>query len=329
MERNEPQLTLLDAARIVARGGDLESELQALAGHVLAATGARAAVVYLLDPNAQSLIPAAAAGIDASRVAAADSVPVDTSAELVARVARDRLAAKAAGGEGAQALEGSSQSGGGLVGLPLMAGDDVGREEIEGVLLVSFTGEAPEPGSLDEALVALADLAAVAISKARLSHALTQRSEWIERLASTDVLTGIANRATFERMLELELARAVRQQTEVSLVLFDVDGMTELNQREGQLAGDDVLRHVAALLAEQVRLIDTIGRLGGDEFGVIAPGGGGQVVADRISKAAARLATRGGAAIALRTAVAVYPRDSDAADGLLQLATTHLEKARA
>jgi diguanylate cyclase (GGDEF)-like protein len=329
MERIEPQLNLLEATRIVARGGDLESGLQALAGHVMTATGARAAAIYLLDPVAQSLIPAAAAGIDASRLSDAAGVGVDDPTELVARVARDRRVLTAAQGERSQLLEDTSQSGGGLIALPLVAGDDIGREEIEGVLLVSFTGPAPDPAELDESLVALADLSAVAISKARLAHALTQRSEWIERLASTDVLTGIASRSTFERMLELEVARAVRQQTELSLVMFDIDGMTAINQGEGQLAGDDVLRHVAALLAEQVRLVDTIGRLGGDEFGVIAPGGGGAVVAQRISKAAGRLATRGGSAIRLRSAVTVYPQDGDSAQALLDGAAAQLEKARA
>jgi diguanylate cyclase (GGDEF)-like protein len=329
MERNEPQLTLLEAARIVARGGDLESELQALAGHAMTATGARATAIYLLDPVAQSLIAAAAAGIDQSRLASADSVAVADATELVARVARERSALTAAEGEGAQLLAGSSQAGGGLVALPLVAGDDAGREEIEGVLLVSVTGPAPDPASLDETLFALADLSAVAISKARLAHALTQRSEWIERLASTDVLTGIANRNTFERMLELEVARATRQESELSLVMFDVDGMTAINKREGQPAGDDVLRHVAALLAEQVRLVDTIGRLGGDEFGVIAPGGGGRVVAERISQMASHLATRDGAAIPLHSAVTVYPHDGDSAQALLESATKQLQKTRA
>ncbi|HEY7599401.1 MAG TPA: GGDEF domain-containing protein, partial [Candidatus Limnocylindrales bacterium] len=175
----------------------------------------------------------------------------------------------------------------------------------------------------------LADLCAVAIRKARLAHALVERSEWIERLASTDALTGLANRATFERMLELEIARATRQDVQLSLVLFDVDGFAAINAREGAAAGDDVLRRLASLLADQVRLVDTIGRLGADEFGLIAPGGGGSVVADRVREAAAALHTRGGAALGVRAATVVFPQDGGSSSELMAAAGTALRAAPA
>ncbi len=64
---------------------------------------------------------------------------------------------------------------------------------------------------------ALADLAAVAIDRARLASMILERSEWFERMAHTDPLTGLANQRTFARVLELELARAARQGSEISL----------------------------------------------------------------------------------------------------------------
>jgi diguanylate cyclase (GGDEF)-like protein len=328
MDARAPGLTLLEAARIVARGGDLESELKALAEHVLGASGARAAVVYLLDPVGQALVPAAAAGINDVRLAEAQSVPVGESGELVGRVAHERRPLTGVA-QAASILNGTSQAGGGLIGLPLMTGDETGREDIEGVLLTSFTGEPPDPDSSEDPLFALADLCAVAIRKARLTHALTERSEWIERLASTDALTGLPNRQTFERMLELEIARATRQGAQLSVVLFDVDDMAGLNEREGQPAGDDVLRRLASLLADQVRLVDTIGRLGGDEFGVIAPGGGGEVVAGRVRAAAAEMATAGGSSLSLRTAVITYPDDGATTTELLSAADSALAKTSA
>ena len=75
-------------------------------------------------------------------------------------------------------------------------------------------------------LQAIADLAAVAVDRARLGSLAAERSEWFERLAHTDPLTALANTRTLGRVLELELARAARQGGEVSVALIDVDGLT-------------------------------------------------------------------------------------------------------
>ena len=64
--------------------------------------------------------------------------------------------------------------------------------------------------------------------------------------------------------------------------MFDVDDFRATNRDGGNEAGDDVLRQVAAVLAESVRLVDTVGRIGGDEFVVVAPGSAGSVVAHRV-----------------------------------------------
>jgi diguanylate cyclase (GGDEF)-like protein len=328
MDRSPPQLTLLEAARIVARGGDLESELGALAGHVRAATGAMAAVIYLLDPVAGRLVPGAGAGMAAVALDDSVGVAVTDPAELAARVAAERRPMTASGESRATIFAALSPAPLGVIGLPLVAGDESGAEDVEGVLLAAFTGEAPDPESTEDPLFALADLCAVAIRKARLANALVERSEWIERLASTDALTGLANRATFERMLELEIARATRQEVQLSVVLFDVESFAQLNQREGAPAGDDVLRRLASLLADQVRLVDTIGRLGADEFGLIAPGGGGSVVAGRVRDAAGALRTKGGAPVGVRAATVVFPQDGGSSSELMAAAAAALRGVR-
>jgi GGDEF domain-containing protein len=229
------QATLTDAARTVARGRDIESQLQRLAEHALALSGAASTAVYLLDPVARMLVPAAMAGANAIPADQAPTVGLDDTSQLVAQVVRERRPATATGGA--------------AMAVPLIASDAGGTEEAEGVLLADFAGEnraASPNGSLD----AIADLAAVAIRKARLETALVERSDWIERLASTDALTGIANRASLERMLELEIARATRQATPLSVVLFDIDDLAALNQKAGAHAGDDALRRFASLLAD-------------------------------------------------------------------------------
>ncbi len=107
----------------------------------------------------------------------------------------------------------------------------------------------------------------------------------------TDPLTGIANERTVARVLELELARAGRQGGEVSLALFDIDDFRAANANDGR-AADDILRRVAAVLSESVRLVDTVGRIGGDEFVLVAPGAAGVIVAKRVQDGIAALPGR-------------------------------------
>ena len=137
-------------------------------------------------------------------------------------------------------------------------------------------------------LAAFADLIAITVDRARLTAMASERAEWAERVSHTDALTGLANARTLSRVLELEVARAGRQGTDLSVVLFDVDGLAAANDAGGAAVGDDILREVAAVLAETVRLVDTVSRWGGDEFLLVAPGPAGMIVAQRVLDAVAR-----------------------------------------
>ncbi|HEX2087847.1 MAG TPA: sensor domain-containing diguanylate cyclase [Solirubrobacteraceae bacterium] len=109
-------------------------------------------------------------------------------------------------------------------------------------------------------------------SQAALALANAWLVDRLLRSAATDGLTGVANRRSFDDTLAREFARASRAETPFSLVLLDIDRFKVLNDTKGHLAGDDVLRDVAACLAGQVRLGDTVARYGGEEFAVILPG---------------------------------------------------------
>jgi diguanylate cyclase (GGDEF)-like protein len=104
---------------------------------------------------------------------------------------------------------------------------------------------------------------------------LALRNAWLleqlQKVASTDGLTGIANRRAFDMVLERELARAARNGAPVSLVMLDIDNFKELNDNHGHQRGDDVLRAVAAALAKECREYDTAARYGGEEFAMILP----------------------------------------------------------
>lgn len=93
----------------------------------------------------------------------------------------------------------------------------------------------------------------------------------LETLAATDTLTGLLNRrALWDRAL-VELARAQRERTSLSILVLDLDHFKRVNDRWGHLAGDAVLRHVTALMQGSVRRTDVVGRLGGEEFVIVLP----------------------------------------------------------
>ena len=101
----------------------------------------------------------------------------------------------------------------------------------------------------------------VARLKARLNEA--------EELADQDPLTPVLNRRAFQRELRRVLTFAQRYGGPASLIFFDLDGFKAVNDRFGHAAGDLALKAVAERLRAQVRESDVVGRIGGDEFGVI------------------------------------------------------------
>jgi diguanylate cyclase (GGDEF)-like protein len=90
-------------------------------------------------------------------------------------------------------------------------------------------------------------------------------------LATTDWLTGLRNRRSFETIAELEIARQKRYGGVFSLALVDLDDFKGLNDARGHHAGDETLKLLAAVLQKHTRASDSIARLGGDEFVVLMP----------------------------------------------------------
>ena len=93
----------------------------------------------------------------------------------------------------------------------------------------------------------------------------------VEQLASTDPLTGLPNRRAWQRRLVEELRRAARQKKRLALVLVDIDGLKEINDRGGHEEGDRVLLRATTAWRGALRETDFIARLGGDEFGALLP----------------------------------------------------------
>lgn len=107
----------------------------------------------------------------------------------------------------------------------------------------------------------------------------------LEALATTDGLTGLKNRRTFDQRLEEEFLRARRYNAPLSLLLLDVDKFKQYNDSFGHPAGDEVLKGVATILDEGVRATDIAARYGGEEFALILTGTeapGAMILAERL-----------------------------------------------
>jgi diguanylate cyclase (GGDEF)-like protein len=101
--------------------------------------------------------------------------------------------------------------------------------------------------------------------------ALRIRAEELHVLATTDPLTGLANRRTAERRLQAEAARSQRYGHPLTLVAFDLNEFKHINDQYGHAAGDLVLRGFARRLSNAIRLSDLAVRMGGDEFLLVLP----------------------------------------------------------
>ncbi|HEY9104765.1 diguanylate cyclase [Chitinimonas sp.] len=102
-------------------------------------------------------------------------------------------------------------------------------------------------------------------------QALRQVQADLERLALSDELSGLPNRRNFLQQLRQEFAKSVRHLRPLCLAVLDIDYLKKVNDHYGHVAGDEVLRHFAQLMREQLRTGDVLGRLGGGEFGVLLP----------------------------------------------------------
>jgi diguanylate cyclase (GGDEF)-like protein len=283
------------------------------------------AAVAILDPDRGVLSGGPARGLDAAPLLV-DEMVVAGSSDALAIAARTLVAVDFPS-EHASPTATRAGIGGGTV-FPLVVRRD-GTDLVIGVLLVAHA-DGRALGSDERRLASgIAGVAAAIVERGLLAAAAHARAEWRERLAQIDPLTGLANRRAFDRIGELEVARATRQETPLAVVVIDVDGYRTGRAAWGRDAADDVLRRVAAAVGDGVRLVDTVGRLGADEFVVLAPGNGGEAVARRIVDAVDRLDPIGGWQARVTAGVARVPADGTSLDDLLTAAETAIARSRA
>lgn len=169
-------------------------------------------------------------------------------------------------------------------------------------------------------------------------HDITERKQYEERLetlANYDPLTGLANRALFRAHLQNSIDKAKRNDTQIALLMFDLDRFKDINDSYGHGAGDELLQMVAQRFSTRLRDGDLIARLGGDEFAVVIENIGrledaGKLAEETIIALSEEYRLSEGEVIHVGSSVgiAIYPDNGEDAATLLQHADAALYKAK-
>jgi diguanylate cyclase (GGDEF)-like protein len=159
---------------------------------------------------------------------------------------------------------------------------------------------------------------------------LRKQNEELERLSTTDSLTGLANRRQLNRRLTEEVLRARRSKQPFAVVMSDVDHFKSYNDAMGHPAGDEVLKRVAQILRESTREVDLAARYGGEEFCVLLPETSGEMALQVAERIRSRMAVEKfpGRQITVSLGIAEFARNGDTAEAVLAAADAALYQAK-
>jgi diguanylate cyclase (GGDEF)-like protein len=187
-----------------------------------------------------------------------------------------------------------------------------------------------------ELILALAEaacLVAVGVGIVLLVRRLRASHEALWELARHDELTGVGNYRALHERLAAVIAHHQRHHREFALVLLDLDGFKEINERHGHLEGDRLLAEIGSSLRKEVRAGDSVFRQGGDEFAVIVPEVNAEEAGEVAKRLRDRVSHRGFGSDEMRpvtaaTGYAMFPADGRTAEELLGVADSDLFAAK-
>lgn len=300
----------------------------AAAHEIASSTELAAALVWAVDPDSDSLDLVASVGVNRAGAKTLAHLSTEGSggcvAELVASTqtpftlddVRNHLLTEELEARFCYLIPG------GLAVYPLMISD-----RLLGVLeLVGRQGDPHFEQNL-ELFETLAEHLALAVNSA-------QMFENLERLATRDPLTGIANHRTMQEFLHTRVTEADRNGQSVGAIMIDVDHFRLFNEEEGHHVGDAVLRAVADTIRGCLRPYDMAARYGGEEFCVIVPGASPeslQIAAERIRSRVESILVPGRNQrrhVTVSLGCAVYPENANDSSSLLRAADVALYRAK-
>jgi diguanylate cyclase (GGDEF)-like protein len=194
-----------------------------------------------------------------------------------------------------------------------------------GVLVLDSARSNAFDSGFQQTLESLADICATAIQNA-------QHVERVRQLAYLDGLTGIFNRRFFEMRITEEIERAKRFESNLAVIMIDIDQFKRLNDEFGHLLGDEVLRQVSSIFSDHLRKIDVVCRYGGEEFSVLLPETTSQnalQVADKLRRFVERWEFSGvPRPVTVSAGAATFPEHGNLRDELVKAADAGLYAAK-
>lgn len=163
-----------------------------------------------------------------------------------------------------------------------------------------------------------------------INETLREKNAELERLSTTDGLTGLANHRSLMKRIAEEEDRSRRSKRGFAVLMADVDAFKDYNDKFGHPAGDEVLKKVAAIMRASTRTVDCVARYGGEEFAVVMP----ETSVAEATQAAERFRSRvaaeefPGRRITLSIGVAEFPRDASDAQAIIAVADKALYRAK-
>jgi diguanylate cyclase (GGDEF)-like protein len=163
-----------------------------------------------------------------------------------------------------------------------------------------------------------------------MNERLRKQNEELERLSTSDALTGLYNRRYLTQRLSEELVRSYRHKGSFSVLMADVDEFKKYNDAFGHPAGDEVLKKVAGILLNSTRSEDCTARYGGEEFAILLTGTSGDVANEVAERIRARVEAQqfAGRKITLSIGLAEFPADGQTAEEVIANADEALYTAK-
>jgi diguanylate cyclase (GGDEF)-like protein len=163
-----------------------------------------------------------------------------------------------------------------------------------------------------------------------MNERLRKQNEDLERLSTSDALTGLYNRRYLTQRLSEELVRSYRHKGAFTVLMADVDEFKKYNDAFGHPAGDEVLKKVASILLGSTRSVDCTARYGGEEFAVLLTGTGAELASEVAERIRARVEAQefAGRKITLSIGIAEFPENGQTADEVISSADEALYAAK-